>query len=311
MEDSDNQSEVDKMMDLVLSKGSVYVWNAEDWLSLRQEHRIIGNLVGCLPRVPRQEVLLGLPLRLRPEEAHLLLDKKIARLVSQKTLHQEPTDTLVNKLKNYREKLFKEQNEYLKKERIKMIELQMDKIIEGKRRKLYGLDTSKKKLKKPLDKDTSEALKKIDIDRDELFAQEVDKIVDLEVADQIVQTHTAYPWSLPEEINRSDWNYPLTPEDEFKCNVFEDLWSRGFYVTGGEKFGGDFLAYPGDPIIFHSQFVVYCKKRDEEMSILDLVGQCRLSTTVRKTAVFACLSEDEEKINYQSFFWANSTANPF
>ncbi|XP_015117665.1 tRNA-splicing endonuclease subunit Sen34 [Diachasma alloeum] len=303
--------EVDRVIDLVLSKGRVYVWSAEDWLTLRQDYRIIGNLVGCLPKLPRQEILLGLPLLLLPEEANFLLEKRIARLVAYSSLQQEPTEALVNKLQKYREKLFREQNECLKNERVKMIELQMDKIIEGKRRKLYGLETSKKKLKKPLDRDTSEAIQKIDINRDELFAQEVEKINDLEPSEQIVQTHTAYPWAASAEIPRSEWKYPLTPEDKFKCRVFRDLWSKGLYVTGGEKFGGDFLAYAGDPIMFHSQFVVYCRRRDEEMTIADLTGHCRLSTTVRKTCVFAYLSEDERKIRYQSFFWENAAANPF
>ena len=29
-----------------------------------------------------------------------------------------------------------------------------------------------------------------------------------------------------------------------------------FFVTGGHKFGGDFLAYQGDPSCFHAQFCV-------------------------------------------------------
>ncbi|XP_063978504.1 tRNA-splicing endonuclease subunit Sen34 [Diachasmimorpha longicaudata] len=306
-----NNQEVDRVIDLVLSKGKIYVWSAEDWLTLRQNYRIIGNLVGCLSKVPRQEVLLGLPVLLLPEEANLLLEKKIARLVTYSCIQQEPNEAVVSKWQEYREKLFREQNECLKKERIKMIELQMDKIIEGKRRKLYGLDTSKKKMKKALDKDTSEAIKKIDMNRDELFAQEVGKIKDLAPSEQIVQTHTAYPWSAPEEIPPSEWKYPLTPEDKFRCRVFTDLWSKGLYVTGGEKFGGDFLVYAGDPLLFHSQFVVHCRKRDEEIAILDLTGHCRLSTTVRKTCVLAYLSEDEENIEYQSFFWENAVANPF
>lgn len=30
-----------------------------------------------------------------------------------------------------------------------------------------------------------------------------------------------------------------------KCAVFEDLWNKGFYITKGQKFGGDFLVYLG------------------------------------------------------------------
>ena len=41
---------------------------------LREECRIVGKLVGCLPRAPRQNIQLGLPLQLMPEEAKLLVD---------------------------------------------------------------------------------------------------------------------------------------------------------------------------------------------------------------------------------------------
>ncbi len=45
--------------------------------SLREDHRIVGSLVGCLPRAPRQNVQLGLPLQLMPEETRLLIDRGI------------------------------------------------------------------------------------------------------------------------------------------------------------------------------------------------------------------------------------------
>lgn len=41
------------------------------------------------------------------------------------------------------------------------------------------------------------------------------------------------------------FTYPNTKLQEVKCKIFEDLWSRGFYMGGGLKFGGDFLIYPG------------------------------------------------------------------
>ncbi|KAK2188882.1 hypothetical protein NP493_117g07037, partial [Ridgeia piscesae] len=47
---------------------------------LRQEHRIVGRLVGCLPRLPRQNIQLGRPLQLLAEEATLLVDKGVAQV---------------------------------------------------------------------------------------------------------------------------------------------------------------------------------------------------------------------------------------
>ena len=42
---------------------------------------------------------------------------------------------------------------------------------------------------------------------------------------------------------------------KLKCLLLSSI---GFFVTSGDKFGGDFLAYPGDPLLFHAKFVVIC-----------------------------------------------------
>ena len=52
--------------------------------------------------------------------------------------------------------------------------------------------------------------------------------------------------------------------------VFYDLHQQGYTLTSGLKFGCDYLAYPGDPMIFHAQFMV-CVTR----TIIRLRGQKR------------------------------------
>lgn len=66
----------------------------------------------------------------------------------------------------------------------------MDKIIDGKKRKILGLHTRKKKLKKPLDDETKEALDKIEIDREATLEEELAKLPQLEISDALIQTHT-------------------------------------------------------------------------------------------------------------------------
>lgn len=66
----------------------------------------------------------------------------------------------------------------------------MDKIVDGKRRKLLGLKSTKKELRKPLDDNTAEAIKNVEIDRDALFAEEMKKIPKLDPAEALVQIHT-------------------------------------------------------------------------------------------------------------------------
>ena len=41
------------------------------------------------------------------------------------------------------------------------------------------------------------------------------------------------------------WTYPATEEERARCEVFRDLWEKGYYLGGGGKFGGDWLVYPG------------------------------------------------------------------
>ena len=41
------------------------------------------------------------------------------------------------------------------------------------------------------------------------------------------------------------WSYPSNAEERARCEVFRDLWEKGYYMGGGSKFGGDWLVYPG------------------------------------------------------------------
>ena len=50
----------------------------------------MGNLIGCLPTLPRQDELLGLPLTLMEEEVLFLLSRKVARVVEFLELEQPP-----------------------------------------------------------------------------------------------------------------------------------------------------------------------------------------------------------------------------
>ncbi len=59
---------------------------------------------------------------------------------------------------------------------------------------------------------------------------------------------------------------PLTEAQERRAVVFRDLHARGFTLTPGVKFGGDFLLYPGDPKLYHAQFVVRVLDEEEPLS---------------------------------------------
>lgn len=76
------------------------------------------------------------------------------------------------------------------------------------------------------------------------------------------------------------------------------------YITSGLKFGGDFLAYPGDPMRFHSHHIVMVRERHARLKILDIINMGRLATNAKKTFILASSSEDEKQVEAFSIQWA-------
>jgi hypothetical protein len=52
-------------------------------------------------------------------------------------------------------------------------------------------------------------------------------------------------------------------------------------MTSGAKFGGDFLAYPGDPLLYHAQFTVRCVRNDAPQHPLALASAARMAHAAR------------------------------
>ena len=58
--------------------------------------------------------------------------------------------------------------------------------------------------------------------------------------------------------------------------MYRDLVLRGYFLTPGIKFGGQFLVYPGDPYRYHSHFVAIIVDHHSALHPLDLVAAGRL-----------------------------------
>lgn len=71
------------------------------------------------------------------------------------------------------------------------------------------------------------------------------------------------------------------------ARVFRDLWTRGWFVTLGTKFGADYLAYPGDPRHHHAAHTVHVVRPEQPLRPLELVAATRLANDARKSAVLA------------------------
>lgn len=79
--------------------------------------------------------------------------------------------------------------------------------------------------------------------------------------------------------------------------VFEDLWKRGFYMTRGSKFGGNFLAYINDPRYVHSKFIVRVVDKGTLFKKSEFILHTRMYTTTLKRTLIAVVDSDE-KVRY-------------
>lgn len=95
------------------------------------------------------------------------------------------------------------------------------------------------------------------------------------------------------------------PAQQLRYNVFRDMYQRGYYLTTGAKFGGDFLAYPGDPHRFHAHHVVIAVPWEEVLSPLEIVSLGRLGTVVHKAPLVGSVSPEGE-VCYLSLEWTGA-----
>jgi len=85
--------------------------------------------------------------------------------------------------------------------------------------------------------------------------------------------------------------------------VYEYLNRNGYWMTPGLRFGCEFTAYPGDPLRYHSHFMVHVETDGEKgVEMLDLVGGGRVATQTRKAWMLA--GEVDGQVRVFSIEWA-------
>ncbi|ESO83185.1 hypothetical protein LOTGIDRAFT_236781 [Lottia gigantea] len=342
------EGEERKKIRLYYTHGKIFVWDHKDVITLRKEHRIVGNLVGSLPRAPRQNIHLGLPLQLAFYEAKLLVDTGVGEIVISKNLEKYVDEKKVQQFKELRQKSYEDQIPLFKDARRKEIQQHKHLIIEGKKTKKRkheelrqvelqnkskesnaALQTaenfeSQNDLKidqaipdkiqtsmKDDDKDTERDSSSLNNEEEDKEEEEEDfdidqiDIPDIKPEHAIVQLFTESLWNIESTEPYQDWRYPQTDAEGLQYHVFKDLWQQNYFITPGNKFGGDFLVYPGDPALFHSFYIAVCLPHDETLTSLEIVTLGRLGANVRKTVLMCSMSGD--KVLYTSLQWTGIT----
>ena len=253
-----------------------------EWFFLRTECRIVGALIGTLGQAPRQLDFYGLPMLLSAHEIDLLRSQGKISLVKMKNNFSEE---YINKYQLHQEQVYQAQIELFKVEREKEIRRMGDQIMEGKRKKSKNDDDI------------------LEDEKGRILQAEIDKIPSLPRHQALLQTSLQQPWIEHETDGKecvTDWKYL---GNESKRKIFADLWEKGYFITDGTKFGGDFLVYPGDPIHFHAKYVVICQASPlEEIKEIDLVMHSRLGTSTKKTVLLASITNVGE-IKYYAVKW--------
>ncbi|XP_037880612.1 tRNA-splicing endonuclease subunit Sen34 isoform X2 [Glossina fuscipes] len=274
---------------LTLLNGTGYIFEIKDYMFLRKHHHILGALVGsCNARgcSPNEQTL---PIALTSLETQLLVEEGIAVIVSKATaLLKTPTELDLRQYKDGLNDRLTEQAETLKHQKLKDTEINLDKIMNGKRKKL-------------LQKGIPET--EVDLNPQQVLKEIADNIT-FDRKNALLEICCAHP----DKHIASIVQLPPLEEHSLKYLVFRDFWLRGKFVTSGDTFGADFLIYPGDPLLYHASHIVvlldHCK-----VEPLELIAKVRLSVIVNKHCVFAYLSEhnagekDYSKICYQTVYW--------
>ncbi|KJZ79399.1 hypothetical protein HIM_00868 [Hirsutella minnesotensis 3608] len=243
--------------------GRYLVFDPEAVAIIRRKHNISGTLVGTTPQQPTQNIFLGLPVELRPEEADALAQIGTAFIVDDVVAHREALSTLTSDHSSRRAYV-----ESLRRRRMAA----RDALADRSAKKVADFTE-----RQGLLSSTSEAKCCSKFGRHERPSA-------LE-ADSRSQAAAAPSVTL---VSSSDLcpraNFPRPDNTEVSGGALcRFLQSGGYYMTPGLRFGSQYSVYPGDPLRFHAHFMAVEYAWNESIAILDIVGGGRLATAVKKS----------------------------
>ncbi|KAL8720190.1 MAG: hypothetical protein Q9225_002920 [Loekoesia sp. 1 TL-2023] len=250
----------------------LYDINTVTWL--RRTHNILGVPIGSLPQSPQQNVFLGLPLELQPEEARLLVEKGLAFIVDDLKCHEKALRSHPTQLKKYKANVREEG-------------LAAAKAVEKQKHQRTQEALQKLSIRQSTtnpDQAVGEAAtgNHADVEDEPLFAIPQPRNARRTSTNLVPHSSTpttSYPPLSPPCPQTSP---PLPEVNEPSYALFKYLYSRGYFLSPGLRFGCQFSVYPGDPLRFHSHFLATSAEWDEEIDLLDIVGGGRLGTGVKK-----------------------------
>ena len=277
--------------------GSYFIFSIDAVTYLRREHHICGVLSGTLPQSPQQNVFLGLPLELMAEEARLLVEKGVACIVDEVNVQ---TDGMKALMEADRQRYLQE----LQAQGTQVMQMQASRKEQQREEALKKIEEKKaaKAAKKasqqpppPPPSQTAAA---------DSTTKEDEAVVGLFAGDQKQQQQPGSDQTSSRRPSTAIASHamgitpatshsllPLEPSAQHKLPLpavpssyplFAHLHSEGYFLSPGLRFGCQYLAYPGDPLRFHSHFLVVSTGWHEELDLMEIIAGGRLGTGVKK-----------------------------
>ncbi|KAI2640689.1 SEN34 subunit of tRNA-splicing endonuclease [Hypomontagnella submonticulosa] len=263
--------------------GRYLLFDIDDIMHLRKNHNICSVFVGTIPQNPQQNIFMGLPIELMPEEAQVLVDKKVGYVVDDAVFHPTRLAALdatarqryLESVKIEGRKAQQAAVELKQSSRPKVVRKEKAKPITSEREVSGEGDAPEKSMEG--EDETSTSL--FGLPSPSPSSGAPPKPTKAEEPSEFAITPTTSSLLL---------SPPLSPEQIASVDVppsyplYAHLQDRGYYMMPGLRFGCDYNVYPGDPLRFHSHFQAKSYGWDEEITMLDLVAGGRLGTNVKK-----------------------------
>ncbi|KIM49455.1 hypothetical protein M413DRAFT_438639 [Hebeloma cylindrosporum] len=307
---------------LRIANKTAYVWDVDDIATIRSKHHICGILTGTLPHLSQQNVFLGVPLVLMPEEAALLVDIGAAVFVDDPLAYKQPTVAQLQKWSLEQEESMKTQLAYTENKTAKegsnpgraMSEEAVRKRKEREERK--KAQAAAKAIADGAEGSYGESSPPNPADSEGANAPTSDgpKNSSLPYTIVIPASSSSLEWYDPTECTYSTiesarvagvWDYPSTLLERARCGVFKDLWKQGYFMGGGIKFGGEYLVYPGDPLRYHSHFAAsVIESPIASLQPMEIIAHGRLGTATKKAHLLCGWDDEKQEVSYLSIEWA-------
>lgn len=279
---------------------------------IRRKYHITGVLIGGLPQAPQQNVFLGIPLELMPEEARLLIEKGVAYVADDVQAHKDAFiahDLGADEKKAFLKNICKQGTEATKVQQKQAGDRKMTALKKIAEKQGQNTDNwndipddmfagpRKPKAKKGVKARPDAEAVSGTVDEDgSLFGgsgnaaptpslpsatsiASTDQLEDKIEAMKVTPT-TSHP-PLRSKPPPSNGGLPL-PAVNSSYPLFKHMHSKDYFLAPGLRFGCQYMAYPGDPLRFHSHFLCNGMDWDQEFDLLDIVGGGRLGTGVKK-----------------------------